>query len=45
MAECPGYARSPTRVLVELSRRTLLLPGAAERTYIDVDDTVKATLG
>ena len=44
MAECPGYARSPTRVLVELSRR-ILLPGAAERTYIDVDDTVKATLG
>ena len=33
------------RVLAELSRRTPLLPGAAERTYIDVDDTVKATFG
>ena len=33
------------RWLVALSRRVPLLPGAAELTYLDIDDTVKATYG
>ena len=34
-----------SRLLVNLSRRARLLPGAAELAYVDVDDTVRATYG
>lgn len=33
------------RVLAGLSRQTPLLGGAAELTYVDIDDTIKATFG
>ena len=34
-----------SRLLVNLSRRAPLLPGAAELAYVDADDTVRATYG
>jgi hypothetical protein len=34
-----------SRLLINLARRTPLLPGAGELAYIDVDDTVRQTYG
>jgi hypothetical protein len=34
-----------SRLLIGLARCTLLLPGAGELTYLDVDDTVRQTYG
>ena len=33
------------QLLAELSRRSPLLPGADRVSYVDIDDTVKATYG